>query len=96
MRPVWAIVLGLLAGIAVAWWLAREAPEERQAREDRARAAADAAYQDARPVLYRWRDANGVRQVTDRPPPPGVSYEEVDIHPREGIIVDGTRAAPAD
>ena len=91
MRVTWASVLGLVAGIAVAWWLGREAPEERQAREERARAAAEAAYEDARPVLYRWRDANGVRQVTDRPPPPGVSYEKVDIQPREGIEIDGSK-----
>ncbi|MGO1541799.1 MAG: DUF4124 domain-containing protein [Luteimonas sp.] len=91
MRPTWAIALGLAAGIAVAWWFNREAPEDRQARDERARAAAEAAYEDARPVLYRWRDGNGVRQVTDRPPPAGVHYEKVDIHPREGIQIDGSK-----
>ena len=91
MRAVWAIVLGLAAGIALAWWLGREPPEQRQVREERALAAAEAAWEDARPVLYRWRDANGVRQVTDRPPPAGVSYEKIDVQPREGIEIDGAR-----
>lgn len=91
MRPVWAIVLGLAAGIALAWWLAREPPEARQARQERAQAAAEANYEDARAVLYRWRDANGVRRITDQPPPAGVSYEKIDVHPREGIEIDGSK-----
>jgi len=91
MRLSWAIVLGVAGGIAVAWWLAREPPQDRQARAQRAEAAAAAAYEDARPVLYRWRDADGVRQVTDRPPPPGVEYEKVDMHPSEGITIDGRK-----
>lgn len=91
MRLFWAIVLGLAGGIAVAWWLGREPAQERQAREERAQAAAEAAWEDARPVLYRWRDANGVRHVTDQPPPSGVSYEKVEIQPREGIEIDGSK-----
>ena len=49
---------------------------ERQARADRAAAEIAA---DAVPVLYRWRDANGVLHVTDTPPE-GRKYERV---PRE-------------
>ena len=27
----------------------------------------------------------------DQPPPPGVEYEKVDIQPRDGIQIDGTK-----
>lgn len=94
MRLLWAVAIGIVGGIIAAWLIGRHAPgeeEARQAREQRARAAADAAWEESRPVLYRWRDANGVRQVTDQPPPPGVEYEKVDIQPRDGIQIDGTK-----
>ena len=91
MHRGWAIVVVVAGVIALAWWLARDPPEQRQQREQRALAAAEAAYEESRPVLYRWRDADGVRHVTDQPPPPGVGYEKVDIQPREGIHVDGRK-----
>lgn len=91
MHRGWAIVLAVAGVIALAWWLARDPAEQRQQRDHRAQAAVDAAYEDARAVLYRWRDANGVRQVTDHPPPDGVPYEKVDMHPRQGIQVDGRK-----
>jgi hypothetical protein len=87
----WAIVAGLAAGIALAWWLSREAPEARDARHARAQQAAAAGYEDARPVLYRWTDDAGVVQVTQEPPPRGRHYETIDIQPRDGIEVDGRR-----
>ena len=91
MRVALAIVLGLAAGVAIAWWASREAPDARAAREDRAAAAAAAQYEDARPVLYRWTDATGVVQITDTQPPPGQPFEKVDLQPRDGIEVDGGR-----
>ncbi|MEN1940068.1 DUF4124 domain-containing protein [Luteimonas sp. MJ246] len=91
MQARWAIVAGLGAGIALAWWLSREAPGVAEARGERAQAAADASYEDARPVLYRWTDATGVVQVTQQPPPRGTRYEKVDIQPRPGIEVHGDR-----
>lgn len=91
MQTRWAVVAGLAAGIALAWWLSRDAPDVAEARRARAGQAAAEAYEDARPVLYRWTDAAGVLQVTQEPPPRGVRYEKVDIQPREGIDVDGRR-----
>ncbi|WP_132998995.1 DUF4124 domain-containing protein [Luteimonas arsenica] len=91
MQTRWAIVAGLAAGITVAWWFSREAPEAAEARRDRAGQTADASYEDALPVLYRWTDEAGVVQVTQDPPPRGRRYEKVDIQPRDGIEVDGRR-----
>ena len=91
MQTRWAVVAGLAAGIAVAWWFAREAPEAAEGRRQRAEQAADAAYEDALPVLYRWTDDAGVLQVTQDPPPRGRRYEKVDVQPRDGIEVDGRR-----
>lgn len=94
IRPGWAILLGLLAGIALAWWLSRDSPDAAAAKRERAGQAAAAMAEDARPVLYRWRDASGVLQITAQPPSGrdrGRQYEKVDLQPREGIQVDGTR-----
>lgn len=91
MRVALAIVLGLAAGAAIAWWASREDGDARDAREARAEAAAAAQIEDARPVLYRWIDAAGVVQVTDTPPPRGQRFEKVDLQPRDGIEVDGAR-----
>src|SRR3546814_3051179 len=74
MQLRWALLLGLVAGVAVAWWLSRDTPE--QAREKRARAeqAAAADYEDSRPVLYRWRDDGGALHVTDTAPKIGRAH----------------------
>ena len=91
MHVRWAILAGLVAGVAVAWWFSREAPGAVEARRERAAQAAAASYEDARPVLYRWTDDAGVVQVTQDPPPRGRRYEKIDIQPREGIEVHGDR-----
>ena len=94
MRLAWAIVAGLALGVGVAWWLARDTPREAEAKQRRAEHAAAAAAADARPVLYRWHDANGVLQVTKQPPhgrDAGRRYERVDVAPRKGIEVRGDR-----
>ncbi len=91
MRLAWAIVAGLAAGIALAWWLSRESPQAAQAKKLRAEQAAAANSADAREVLYRWTDAAGVVHVTQQPPPKGQRYDKVDLQPREGIEIDGRR-----
>src|SRR3546814_19905297 len=90
MQLRWALLLGLVAGVAVAWWLSRDTPE--QAREKRARAeqAAAADYADSRPVLYRWRAAGGALHVTDTAPK-GRKYERIPIEPAPPIQI---RAPP--
>src|SRR3546814_8695100 len=88
MQLRWALLRGLVAGVAVAWWLSRDTPE--QAREKRARAeqAAAADYEDSRPVLYRWRDDGGALHVTDTAPK-GRKYERIPIEPAPAIEVRG-------
>ncbi|MBC7988848.1 MAG: DUF4124 domain-containing protein [Luteimonas sp.] len=90
MRLGWALLLGLVGGIALAWWLSREPPEAQREKRERAEQAAAANAEDARPVLYRWRDASGALQITDKPPK-GRKYERVDVQPLDGIEVDGSR-----
>ncbi len=94
MRLAWAIVGGLLLGCAAAWWFFRDTPEQVRAKRERAEQAAAAEARDARPVLYRWRDASGVLQITAQPPrgkDAGRKFERVDVQPREGIEVHGDR-----
>ena len=90
MRLGWAIAVGLLLGIGVAWWLSRPPPEQARAREQRAQRAAAAQARDARPSLYRWRDEAGVLQITDKPPK-NRRYERIDREPGRGIEVKGDR-----
>ena len=90
MRAAWAVVAGLAAGIAIAWWVSREPPRVERARRARAEQAAAAQARDAVPALYRWRDAHGVLQVTDAPPK-GVHFERIGVRPRDGIEVHGDR-----
>lgn len=89
MRLGWALVGGALLGVALWWWNTREDRERAEARREREAAAAAEA---ARPVLYRWRDADGVLQVTEAPPR-GRRYERVERDPYEGIQVRGDRDA---
>jgi hypothetical protein len=82
MKPAyWLVALLVLAG---AWWLAGhpgyEAPEQRLARVEARVQAAEA----AKPRLYRWRDGNGVLQVTDKPPK-GRKYTVVDTAAAENL-----------
>jgi len=90
MRLTWALVAGLLLGIGVAWWLGREDPDDSARKRERAEQAAAANAEDARPVLYRWRDASGALQITDAPPK-GRKYERIDKEPAPGIVVDNRR-----
>lgn len=90
MRLTWAVVAGLLLGIGVAWWLGRESSGDSARKRQRAEQAAAANAEDARPVLYRWRDASGALQITDTPPK-GRKYERIDKEPAAGIVVDNRR-----
>lgn len=90
MRLGWAIAGGLLVGGTIAWWSTQDSPAQREARQRRAESAAAANAEDARPVLYRWHDANGTVHVTDTPPK-GQKYQRIDREPREGIEVRGDR-----
>ena len=93
MRLGWAIVGGLAVGATLWWWTTRDEREHaRMERERQAIAAAEA----ARPVLYRWRDANGVLQITEKPPRgknAGRRYQRVEREPYGGIEVHGNRSA---
>jgi hypothetical protein len=94
VRWRWAIFAGLVLGIGLSWWVSRDSPEQAQARRQRAEQAAAANAEDARPVLYRWRDADGMLQVTAQPPSgkdAGRKYERIDQQPRAGIEVHGDR-----
>lgn len=90
MRLAWAIVLGVVGGIAVAWWLARDTPAQSRQKQARAEQAAAANAEDARQMLYRWRDDAGVLHVTEKPPK-GRKYERIRAEPEAGIEVDGDR-----
>ncbi len=71
MRLVWAIVIGLLLGAAIAWGFSRTSGQ---------RPAAEPASGTAAPApLYRWRDQAGVLHITDQPPAHG-HYERIDRH----------------
>ena len=82
--------LALVGGLA--WWAAREQPSPAQAdaRRQRAERAAAEIAEDARPVLYRWRDRQGVLHVTDTPPRQD-KYERVHLDDAAAIEVRGDR-----
>lgn len=94
MRATWAIVAGLALGIGVAWWLSRDTPHVAQAKQQRAEHAAAAMARNTRLVLYRWHDATGALQITDKPPDgkdAGRKYERIDKTAPVGIEVHGDR-----
>ena len=70
------LVLALAAIAALTWWSTRESPEQTRAKQQRAQRATAELAEDSRPALYRWRDANGVLQLTDEPPK-GRRYERI-------------------
>ena len=90
MRVAWAIVAGVALGGGLAWWLSRESPAQTVLKQQRAEQAAAAQALDARPSLYRWRDASGVLQITDTPPQ-GREFERIDQDPARSQVVRGDR-----
>ena len=99
-------ILVVLLALAAAWWLAGH-PGYEDAQQRAARVEVEAqAMEAAKPKLYRWRDANGVTQITDTPPK-GRKYTVVDIDKHENVNVipmsetlypagSATSAKPAD
>jgi hypothetical protein len=81
MRAIHAVLAGLLLG-GVGWW-AMGHPG--YVTHDQRVARAEAAAKASEPRLYRWRDANGVLQITDTPPPAGRKAERVEM--REDLNV---------
>jgi hypothetical protein len=77
VRLGWAIVLGIVAGAAVVWWLGRGETGTSGPASPTAGPARDAG-RNAGAVLYRWRDDTGVVQVTDAPPT-GRPFETIDV-----------------
>lgn len=90
MRLAWALAGGLAIGIGLAGWLSRDTPEQAARKQARAERAAAAMAEDAKPVLYRWTDADGVVHLTDTPPK-GRKYRKIDMRPQDGMKVDGSR-----
>ena len=99
-------VLAVLLALAAAWWLAgHPGYEDERQRAARVEVEAQAAEAAAR-KLYRWKDGNGVTQITDQPPQ-GRKYTVVDMDKQENVNVipmsetlypasSATAAKPAD
>ena len=104
MKPV--AILAVILALAATWWLAGH-PGYEDERQRAARAEVEAqAVEAAKAKLYRWRDANGVTQITDQPPA-GRKYTVVDVDKQENVNVipmsetlypsgSSTSAQPAD
>ncbi|MET0281723.1 MAG: DUF4124 domain-containing protein [Steroidobacteraceae bacterium] len=90
MRLAWAILGGLAIGGAAAWWLARQEapPAHARPRPDR---DGNIRVEDHTPALYRWRDANGILHITERPPEDH-PYERLSRDRGSDIQVRGARA----
>jgi hypothetical protein len=37
-------------------------------------------------TFYKWQDAAGEWQLSDRPPPAGVDYETVEVHREQNVL----------
>jgi hypothetical protein len=82
MRAIHAIVGGVLLGAGVGWWTLGHPGYETDAQF---RARVQKAEKAAEPVLYRWRNAQGVLQLTSEPPK-GRKYEKVKMREDVNII----------
>ena len=91
MRTIHAVLAGLLVGGLAWWWMGHPGYVSHDQRLARAEAAAQA----NEPRLYRWRDRNGVLQITSTPPPAGIKAEQVRV-PEELNVVPMSPPAEAD
>jgi hypothetical protein len=92
----WLVALIVVA--ALAWWTfghpGYETREQRAARFQ----AEEAEFQAAKPKLYKWHDAKGTLQLTDKPPK-GRKYTVVDVEGLENdnvIPMGGSSSQSAD
>lgn len=88
MRLGWAIVIGVLGGAAIAVWLSPAGSRWNpfSTHTPSATEVASPAGPGDPPVLYRWRDAQGIVHVAQQPPADGQAYERVDIPQERNII----------
>jgi hypothetical protein len=82
-----AWLLGI-AVMAAAWWLAGHPGWETRAQ---ARQHEKATQAMSTPKLYRWRDENGVTQITQTPPK-GRKYKVVNIRDDQNVFETATPA----
>jgi len=98
IRLAWAVVAGIALGGAVAWWELGhpgwETMDQKLARAEKAEAAANKDRHASAPTLYRWHDADGVLQITDKPPK-GRKYVKVKIRDDQNIIPMSELANPS-
>lgn len=88
MKPLLAVVLAALLAAFAWWWFTEEGP--RREAEARQRAEAARVENERANSLYKWRDAEGVLQITEEPPQ-GRPYERISRTPESGLVVDGAR-----
>jgi Domain of unknown function (DUF4124) len=87
----WAVLGALVLGGGLAWWM-QPADEPGTASVDAHRADEGQhprSHDDAGPTLYRWIDAAGVVNITDKPPAHR-QYTIVHIDPNRNIVPMGT------
>lgn len=86
MRLGWALLLGIVGGIAVAWWLSRDTPAQARDKQARAQSAAAATMSRTHDQCSRA----GSLHVTATPPK-GRPYERIYAETELGIEVHGDR-----
>src|SRR5688500_1547057 len=91
------VLVVVLALAAVGWWAFGHPGYETGAQAEARVVAQERAAEAARPKLYRWRDANGVLQLTDTPPR-GRKFEVVDVDATAAKLneIPMSEPAPAD
>lgn len=93
----WALAAGLVVGGAVGWWQLGhpgwQTMEQKVAAAEQAEAAAKGERHASEPSLYRWRDGDGVLQLTDKPPK-GRKYEKIRMREDQNIIPMSELASP--
>ena len=84
MRNAVAVLL-VIAMLAAVWWFGYEQPRrEARARELAAQGRAPGAA-PATTTVYRWKDAQGVTQLSSTPPPSG-PYETVTLRDDQNVV----------